>query len=509
MEHHERIAAAASAGLGGAVLAAILLLAAQMAVYPSRLGAAVPPSLLGIALVSVAASYVLGVSSYAYSLYKALNLWNALIDRIVLDLERLAEILRRTGDPGYFSLELGRLTYLASSRRTDPLLWSLASLPPFIGLVSLFIASRIMDSAAALRRELSITAGSILRRIGSQRRLSYEEPPPKPLGAFLAAILGYPASQILLALHARIRLLEQCEGKVMEAVGEEARSMLIGEAEHKSSGEEHMRPRAWLITIGNEILSGHTVNTNAAWLGRRLTMLGYLVERGIVCLDDINHIVEVFREALSHKPRVIISTGGLGPTFDDKTSEALAKALGREWVVNEDALKMVEEKYRAAGLELTEHRLKLAKMPRGARPLPNPVGSAPGILVEEDETIIAALPGVPAEMKGIFEESLEPLLREKGPRITYLEKEIIVRGVPESTAAPIIEKALKTSPRLYIKSHPSGIETTGPILTLQIIATGDTREEAEDIVSRAEKYLRDELGRLGGTFEDSSGSREG
>jgi nicotinamide-nucleotide amidase len=170
---------------------------------------------------------------------------------------------------------------------------------------------------------------------------------------------------------------------------------------------------------------------------------------------------------------------------------------------------MVEEKYRAAGLEMTEHRVKLAKMPRGAKPLPNPVGTAPGILVEERETIIIALPGVPAEMKGIFEESVEPILRERGPRIAYVEKEVRVRGVPESSAAPVIERAMKLSPRLYIKSHPSGIETGAPVLTLQIIATGDTSEEAERIVAEAERFLRDELARLGGVFEEAEAGGEG
>ncbi|WP_243671120.1 molybdopterin-binding protein [Vulcanisaeta sp. JCM 16161] len=155
---------------------------------------------------------------------------------------------------------------------------------------------------------------------------------------------------------------------------------------------------AWIISIGNELLIGKTVNTNAAWLARKLTLLGYDVRRIITVPDNEEDEVEVFRDAIRRGVRVVISTGGLGPTFDDRTSEYLAKALNRKYVINDDALRLVIETFKSRGLELTEPRLKQAKMPEGARPLPNPVGTAPGIWVEEGNTVIIALPGVPAEM---------------------------------------------------------------------------------------------------------------
>lgn len=505
----QRIYRAASLGLGGAFTASVLLVAARIASSPLSLGEVIPPPILASTLIAIAASYLVGAACNAYALYRVFDEWNRLVDKTLGDLEEIAEMLSRAGDPGHSSLELGRLAYYLSGKKFDPLLWSLASLPPVVGLVYLLAASRLMDAASSMRRELYLASTAILRRMDVDLAPAYIEPPPKPLGAMIGALLGYPAGRILSRMSSYVEVYGRSEEEALGALRKALSDRLIEAGGNRGGGEEALRPRAWIITIGNEILSGHTVNTNAAWLGRRLTMLGYLVERGVTCMDDMSHIVEVFRDAFRHKPSIVVSTGGLGPTFDDKTSESLAKALGREWVINEEALRMVEEKYREAGLEMTEHRVKLAKMPRGARPLPNPVGTAPGILVEEDGMLIAALPGVPAEMKGIFEQSLEPLLRERGPGIHYLEKEVTVVGVPESAAAPIIDRAMKISTRIYVKSHPSGIETRGPILTLQIIATGDTAEEAEELIRRVESFLRDELAKLGGSFKEAKDSGEG
>ncbi len=125
---------------------------------------------------------------------------------------------------------------------------------------------------------------------------------------------------------------------------------------------------AWIISIGNELLIGKTVNTNATWLARKLTLLGYDVRRIITVPDNEEDEVEVFRDAIRRGGiRVVISTGGLGPTFDDKTSEYLAKALNRKYVINDDALRLVVETFKSKGLELTEPRLKQQKCPRGGK----------------------------------------------------------------------------------------------------------------------------------------------
>ena len=259
--------------------------------------------------------------------------------------------------------------------------------------------------------------------------------------------------------------------------------------------------RAWILSIGNELLIGKTINTNAAWLARKLTVLGYEVRREISIPDEDAEEIEVFRDALSRGIELIVSTGGLGPTFDDKTSESLAKALNREYVVNDEALNLVKAKFLEKGLELTPPRLKQAMMPRGAEAIPNPVGTAPGIWVREWQSIIVALPGVPAEMQGMFEEHVEPRLMSIGPRPRFVEASFTVKGVPEAEAAPIIEKAMRMGNRVYIKSHPKGHEIGSPFLEIHVYASSSNEEEARMEVERTVNYLREELRRRGGDVE--------
>ncbi|MEM1733858.1 MAG: nicotinamide mononucleotide deamidase-related protein [Pyrobaculum sp.] len=259
---------------------------------------------------------------------------------------------------------------------------------------------------------------------------------------------------------------------------------------------------AWILSIGNELLIGRVVNTNAAWLAARLTHMGYVVKRIVTIPDVEEDIVENFREAMA-KSDVVISTGGLGPTPDDITNLAFCKALGVEPVVNEEALKIVREKYEARGYQLTPERVKMAMMPPGATPLYNPVGTAPGVLYRLGEKVVVLLPGVPKEMEAIFENYVEPLLKSLGPPMYFVERVVVVRGVPEADAAPIIREVMKISPRVYIKSHPKGFEVEAPLLHIHIYASSPHREEAERLVDAAVGKLVELLKARGSKVEDA------
>lgn len=258
----------------------------------------------------------------------------------------------------------------------------------------------------------------------------------------------------------------------------------------------------WIVTVGNEILIGRIVNTNASWLGRKLTLLGYKVRRCLVVADDLEDIAWAFRTALKSGARVTVSTGGLGPTFDDKTVEGLALSLNRKLVVDERALSMIREKYARRGLALTESRIKMARIPEGSRPIPNPVGTAPGVHVVEGGGHIFALPGVPPEMKAMFEAYVEPLLRDMGPKLFFAEKSFRAVGVPESEAAPLIERAMKLEDSIYIKSHPRGAELDKPVLEFHITSSATVREEAEKAVNRVYLELRRMLRERGAAVEE-------
>ncbi|MGC9170159.1 MAG: nicotinamide mononucleotide deamidase-related protein [Thermoproteus sp.] len=253
-------------------------------------------------------------------------------------------------------------------------------------------------------------------------------------------------------------------------------------------------PSAWIISIGNELLIGRVVNTNAAWLARKLTYLGYQVRRIVVVPDDEAEIVAAFREALS-KADLVVSTGGLGPTPDDITNLAAAKALGVDAVLDEIAKEWVLEKYRQRGYQVTPERLKMAYIPRGAKPLYNSAGVAPGIWAEQGGKILLVLPGVPKEMEAIFEEQAEPLLRARGPGLCFAEDSFYLAGVPEADLSPVLRETLKIDERVYVKSHPKGHETGAPLEEIHIYGSAGNCDEARNLVAKVRQFLVDEIGR--------------
>lgn len=181
-----------------------------------------------------------------------------------------------------------------------------------------------------------------------------------------------------------------------------------------------------LISVGDEILAGDTVNTNATWLGQRLSERGVDVERVTVVPDRVSEIASVVNEYRAAYDAVIV-TGGLGPTHDDLTMEGVATALGREVEQNEEALAWLTEEGGYTHENLT---VGTADLPRGARPLHNDVGVAPGAVVEE----IYVLPGVPSEMKAMFENVVEEFKGE--PR--YVEQ--VYTTEPESALVPRLQE---------------------------------------------------------------------
>ena len=236
-----------------------------------------------------------------------------------------------------------------------------------------------------------------------------------------------------------------------------------------------------ILTIGNELLIGKILNTNAYWLSKRITSLGGRVTRIITIGDDVNEISSTIRDCLARKPDFIITVGGLGPTFDDKTLEGVAHALNLRLEVNREALDMVRMKYESLGrirgekIELTPARIKMATLPEKAKPIKNPVGTAPGVLLEVDGVTIICLPGVPEEMKAIFEEHISPIIRERS-KLVFYEKSLRLENIYESDLAPVIDQVLSINPRVYIKSHPKREEGVSYI-ELHLSTSNESLEE--------------------------------
>ena len=190
--------------------------------------------------------------------------------------------------------------------------------------------------------------------------------------------------------------------------------------------------RANIITIGDEILIGQIVDSNSAYISRKLNYAGIHIHRKFSIGDSEKAIFEALDESIGHVD-VIIFTGGLGPTKDDITKLTLNTYFGGTLVRNNEVYEMLEQLFKKFNREFTAVNQGQALVPDVCTVLPNIRGTAPGMLFEKDGTLIFSLPGVPYEMEGLLDEKVIPLLQEKFQLPPVIHKTILTQGVPEST----------------------------------------------------------------------------
>lgn len=274
-----------------------------------------------------------------------------------------------------------------------------------------------------------------------------------------------------------------------------------------------MSKRMEIVCVGNELLIGRTLNTNATWLARRATSLGMTVKRITVVSDDVEEIAKAIQEVLQRKPHFAITTGGLGPTFDDKTLEGISKALDLKLEVNEKALDMIKQRYetyrkegRIEKVELTPPRVKMATLPQGAQPLHNAAGTAPGVMLKVGKTFLLVLPGVPPEMEAIFEESVAPLLKKAAGKVTFFETSLYADNIVESTLAPLIDQAMRDNPHVYVKSHvyAKDLAESGrkrPHIELHLSTTSENSKTAHKLLGETIVELSELIEKNGGVIK--------
>lgn len=244
-----------------------------------------------------------------------------------------------------------------------------------------------------------------------------------------------------------------------------------------------------LLCIGNELLIGKTLNTNAQWVAERITRLGGKVSRETTVKDNLDEIASSIRDAVKRKPDFIITSGGLGPTHDDMTLQGVARAVGRQVQLNRTAIQFMKAHYRRVAptiiIQLNKPRLKMARLPVGSEPIENPVGSAPAVITRYGRVRIVSLPGVPRELKAIFNRSVAPLIRAKTGNVSFFEERLMVRGIVESELSPIIDRVMNRYPNVFIKSHPRGGKGPGDSrLELHFSSTSsDERKTREEILN--------------------------
>jgi nicotinamide-nucleotide amidase len=244
---------------------------------------------------------------------------------------------------------------------------------------------------------------------------------------------------------------------------------------------------AAILSIGTELTRGEIVNTNAAWLSAELTAAGFTVDAIEVIADDMDRMVSTIqRIAAGH--RVVIVTGGLGPTTDDLTAKAAAKAAAVSLVRDESALLAIRRRVEARGRTMNAGHEKQADLPAGADVLPNGVGTAPGFSLALGDTPLFFLPGVPREMKRMFTDQVLPRIRPTAPNNTF-QVRLRTYGLGES----LVGQALKD-----IEGTHAGV-TLGyrvhfPEVDVKVHARGGNQQLARDLALRAAAEVRTRLG---------------
>jgi nicotinamide-nucleotide amidase len=252
--------------------------------------------------------------------------------------------------------------------------------------------------------------------------------------------------------------------------------------------------RCEIVGVGTELLLGQIVNTNAAWIGQRLADVGWDCLRHTAVGDNQARIAEVIREALGRADAVVV-TGGLGPTQDDVTREAVAEVAGVPLVRRPELEGWLRERFARMGIaRMAEMNLRQADVPEGARYIDNPRGTAPGLIVEVGGKPVYAVPGVPREMEGMLEAVVLPdLAARAGEGRAIVSRVLRTAGVGESRLAerltPLWEAAGGGKVTLAYLAGPGEVR-------VRLTAVGRTREEALAEIAPLEAKVREELGEI-------------
>ncbi len=249
--------------------------------------------------------------------------------------------------------------------------------------------------------------------------------------------------------------------------------------------------QAEIIAVGTELTSGQSLDTNSQWLSQRLTALGLHVAQHCVIPDDLHANVTLFQAAGTRSDLVIV-TGGLGPTQDDLTREALAKAAGVDLEYHESLFEAIRATFARRQRPMPERNRVQAYLPAGAEAIPNAIGTAPGIWMSLARAWVAALPGVPGEMKPMFEEFVVPRLRDLGLTAgATVVRAIHTFGMGESQVeSQLLDLTVRG------RKPEVGITASDAVITLRIVSRAPTAAEAQAQVLETESLIRQRLGSL-------------
>ncbi len=258
--------------------------------------------------------------------------------------------------------------------------------------------------------------------------------------------------------------------------------------------------RVDVLAIGTELLLGQIVDTNSSWIGEQLALAGLDTFEHRKVGDNLPRMVRSLRELLDEADAVIVC-GGLGPTPDDVTREAIAEVMGVELERREELIEWVSALFGTRGRDMPANNLRQCDVPVGAEPIPNSVGTAPGIRAEIGDKIVYAVPGVPYEMQLMISEQVLPdLLARAGEQSAIVSRTLKTWGASESGLAEMIAERVDAQTNPTIAFLARGIEG----IAVRLTAKAATTEAAEALIEPEEQVLREMLGDLVFAVDDET-----
>jgi len=256
---------------------------------------------------------------------------------------------------------------------------------------------------------------------------------------------------------------------------------------------------AEIVTTGTEILLGEIVDTNAAWIAQQLRDVGVNLYYKTTVGDNLERVKQVIRLCTSRSDLIIVS-GGLGPTKDDITRHAIAEATDRPLEMNLTALETLKARFARFGAEMTENNLQQAMIPTGATMIDNPVGTAPGFIVETESSTVIALPGVPREMKHLMQETVIPYIRQRLNNEGIIRRRVLrTVGIGESMIDERLGDFMTWSnPTVGLAAHTAQCD-------VRITARAASAVDADVMLDELEKAIRQRIGQFiySGTSEEA------